>query len=457
MTTWRPRPGPIPTHFQSILYRHPPADGPAVSAPEHFRDLNIDQIVAAVTAGRDEYTLQPFFHRPLAEVDEILYRQEVMRDLESPGLFERIVAFAGRMQEVRRRLRAGEEAHYRWHKNGWLLDAAAVYCDAVRQLTADLTEAEPRSLGLRHFCLWLSDHVGSTTFAAFAADTERVRAGLRTVEYGVVVRGLAVTVRKYQQERDYSAEIEQTFAKFRQGAVKDYLVKFPEYPGMGHVEAQIVELVAKVHPEVFSFYEKYCEQNRDFADPIVLRFDHEIQFYVAYLQYIGRFKSAGLPFCYPTMARETKSIHGRDVFDLALATRLVGEGAAVVPNDFRLDDGERVIAVSGPNQGGKTTFARTLGQLHYLASLGCAVPGSQARLFLCDRILTHFERAEDIETLRGKLQDDLLRIRDVLEQATPDSLVVINEIFSSTALEDAVFLATEVMRRICGSAACASA
>lgn len=121
------------------------------------------------------------------------------------------------------------------------------------------------------------------------------------------------------------------------------------------------------------------------------------------------------------------------------------EYGKTVVNDFTLNALEHIIVVTGPNQGGKTTFARAFGQVHYLASLGLCVPGREAALYLFDNILTHFGREEDLSTLNGKLQDDLVRLRALLDRATSRSIVIVNEIFASTTISDALSLGGHMM------------
>lgn len=430
--------------FESILFARATIRGEELEL-DYFRDLNLDQVVAAVT--KEAPDLPQFFHRQLRDADDIGYRQEVMRDLEGP-LGQQIGAFARQMDQMRRQLRTAGESHYRLNRQSWFLAAAGTYTRAIGQLLNGLQHGEPASSGLRGWRDYLARYAASGSFQMLSADTEKVEAALASVRYCVGIRDGAVTVTAYDGEADYSAEVEEVFAKFRQSGATDYRDKYSGLTGANHIEAQIAELVAKLHPGIFREFDAYCARHAGFIEPAIDRFDREVQFYLSYLAYIEPLRRAGLPFCYPAVGRETKALYAADTFDLALAANVVSENGGLVLNDFHLEGDERVVVISGPNQGGKTTFARALGQLHHLASLGCPVPGSAARIFLCDRIFTHFEREERVEDLRGKLHDDVLRIHRILAAATPDSLIVMNEIFSATTLADAVFLATAVMRRV---------
>jgi hypothetical protein len=341
-----------------------------------------------------------------------------------------------------------DKLHFKYHKEGWFLEAADVYCEAVNNLAHDLSVAHVQSRGLLAFREYLRGYAESAVFTSLAADTKQLKSDLSAVKYTILVNGNGIRVRKYESENDYSDEVEDIFRKFRQGAVRDYRVNLPTGIGMNHVEAAILDLVTKLYPDTFSTLLDFFTRNTDYPDETVSAFDRQIQFYLAYLDYTAKFRGAGLRFCYPEISEQSKEIYDYDGFDLSLAQRLISENSPVVCNDFHLRDKERVFVVSGPNQGGKTTFARTFGQLHYLAALGCPVPGREARLFLFDRLFAHFERAEDINNLRGKLEDDLVRIHSILSQATSSSIVIMNEIFTSTTLQDAVFLSERVMQRI---------
>jgi hypothetical protein len=450
--------------FHSILFDRPvtAAEIDAAHEPTFFGDLNLDQVLAAMTAGRQEYDLEPFFYLPARDIAAVRYRHEVLQDLENDGVFAAVQRFADRMRRMRKDLAQADKLHYTLEKQRWFLDAVDGYRTAVTGLAYDLAGLELGSRGLGAFRDYLTGYVRSPGFRTLVTDTSSLLSDLGEVEYSVHIRGAGVRVSRYERETDYSADVERTFAKFQQGAVKDYRVSFHAYPDMNHVEARIVELVARLFPDTFSELADYCVRHRDYLDETMRVFDRQVQFYIAYLEYMRPFTATGLPFCYPQVSARSKHIHVADAYDLALATKLISGrpgstpvSGKVVTNDFEMAPPERIVVVTGPNQGGKTTFARMFGQLHYLASLGLPVPARQARLFLCDRLFTHFERQESLETLRGKLDDELFRVRDILSAATADSVVVMNESFTSTTLEDALFLGTEVMHRLIGLGALA--
>jgi DNA mismatch repair protein MutS len=442
----------VPVHsFASLLGPDAGATPPENDqpVPDFASDLNLDQVISAIVADREEGSLiaQLLLQRS-ADAAVIEYRHEVFRDLEDPALFGAATRFSEQMREVRAHLSQLPKMSSGLQRQGWFLDAAAIYCDAVRSLAADLAGSRVTSRGLSSFRDFIAAYVRSAGFVRLDSETSACRAGLANIMYQVRISGPHVEVSRYEGEPDYSAEIVKTFERFQQGAAKDYRVQYRGWPGMNHVAAQIGDRVARLFRAEFSVLDDFCRQHAQFIDPTVSQFDRELQFYIAYLAYIEPVRSSGLSFCYPELTSGSKEIFARETFDLALAAKLAPSSQAVVTNDFHLAGSERVIVVSGPNQGGKTTFARTFGQLHHLGATGCPVPGSAARVFMCDQIFTHFEHEEDIADLTGKLEDDLLRIQRVLLKATSRSVIIMNEIFTSTTLSDARFLGEKVLAKV---------
>lgn len=436
--------------FYSILYERPEDAPPLelVEQPAFFGDLNLDQVVDTITAGRVDHDLKPFYYSPLQSVRGIFYRQRIMQDLEDPTLAAGIQEFTDKMRDMRNHIKQAAKLDQPYQKHSWFLDAVDIYCAAVHGLAIDLKGPRISSPGLKAWHDYIAAYIDSPPFTALISETRELKEKFSRVSYCLQITGNRVNVRSFHSESDYSAQVAKTFAKFERKAVRDYTVQLPSFPGLNHVEEKILDRVARLHPDLFQDLDRFCVRHGSYLDEKIAAFDREIQFYLSYLDYIAVLRRAGLKFCYPQVSDHSKDELNSEGFDLALAYKLCSEGLAVVCNDYFLKGSERILVVSGPNQGGKTTFARSFGQLHYLASLGCPVPGREARLFLFDRLFTHFEKEETITNLHGKLQDDLTRIHQILKESTAKSIIIVNEIFTSTTLVDALYLGKKILERI---------
>lgn len=442
------------TQFTSILFDESQAaiDLERVKQPECFGDLHLDQIVStAVRADAGDTAAahaDRFFHLPLHDIAAVEYRHEVFRDLERDPVRAPIDALVTGMRTMRTRLNQAMHLSHRLQQLGWFAHAADAYCQTMVALAEELNTMDVASRGLRRFADYVAGYVAGDRFRTLAADTADVQAALRTVRYTVHIEGLKVHVDKYNGQTNYGADVATIFDRFAAEAAKDYRIRMTNFVDMDHVEERVLDCVARLFPAVFSRLDAFYTQHQHYPDATITRFDREVRFYLYYLEFMRRFTRIGLQFCYPRLTETAATLAAHNAFDLALAIKAGHDDLAVVCNDFELSKDERVIVITGPNQGGKTTFARTIGQVAYLGALGCPVPAEHAVVALPDEIYTHFERQETLATLRGKLDNELVRIHDILSDATPSSIIVMNESFSSTTVDDSVLIGTEVLRRI---------
>lgn len=414
--------------------------------PEYFADIALARVVAAV-CDRD-LAVAPYFRLPARSVATVRYRQDVCRDLRrDAALSDRLRRFCETMAEVRAADARATRLRLPPERDAWALHGANLYLKGVAELGAALTDHSAASAGLRDLHGHLDELIGSRAFAALTHDAAEATALMERIEYTVWIKGPDVRIGGYNGEPDYGTEVAAVFDRFRIDAPARRTEDPPTRPGLDGVEAAVLNRVTELFPDTFRTLARFRERHTGYHDPVVMQADNEIRWYLAYLDFVSRLEAAGLPFTMPTVT-DRPVLRAENTFDVAMAITLVQHGAAVVGNDLTLSEDERVLVVTGPNHGGKTSVARAFGQIHHLAALGLPVPGTSVEVGLFDALFTRFERPESVDDQLGRLEEDIVGMRAILSAATTMSVVVMNETFSSTSLEDEIRLGTTVVRRL---------
>ena len=421
----------------------------ASKMPECFTDLNLDQIIEPLLREKLNRGLGRFFYTPLEDIETVLFRQSVMRDLENKELRTAVSAFSEAMillweeaEQLRATLTAKTTYENDFLSRGQMLELTERYCSLIDELSSVLGKFAPASEGMKGFFAYLSDYAVSREFNELRGNISALRERFDKVRFCMLIKGDTIKIRKYEGQERLADSVEPLFERFICEGLPKYKRHFPETPSSRSVEAELLGMVAELFPELFGDLNAFCMKYLNYGNDTVLLFAREVRFYLSWLEYTDKVADEGLYFCYPELSMTADGLYDLDFYDLALASII---GKKTVPNDFELREGERILVITGPNQGGKTTFTRSFGQVHWLASLGLRVQGSRARLLLFDHILTHFEKEEDLVNLSGKLQDDLIRLKAIMDIGTSRSIFLINEIFTSTTLADALDLSGLMM------------
>jgi len=171
----------------------------------------------------------------------------------------------------------------------------------------------------------------------------------------------------------------------------------------------------------------------------------ELAFYIGCLNLYDELTGLGVRTCLPRpTAPGTRKLRFSGLSDPSLG--LVSR-RSVVPNDLNAD-GKSLIIVTGANQGGKTTFLRSVGLAQLMMQGGLFVAAEIFEAELCAGLFTHFRREEDVTMTRGKLDAELDRMSEIVDALRQDALLLFNESFSGTNEREGSEIAGQIVRAL---------
>jgi DNA mismatch repair ATPase MutS len=168
----------------------------------------------------------------------------------------------------------------------------------------------------------------------------------------------------------------------------------------------------------------------------------ELAFYVGCVNLHEQLARKGEPICLPQpAAAEERRLSFRGLCDVCLTLNL---NQRVVGNDVDADKKDLVI-VTGANQGGKSTFLRSVGLAQLMMQCGMFVPADYFCSSVCDGLFSHYKREEDPGMRSGKLDEELSRMSDIVGHITSHSLILFNEPFAATNEREGSEIARQIM------------
>ncbi len=189
---------------------------------------------------------------------------------------------------------------------------------------------------------------------------------------------------------------------------------------------------------------EYVMENTDF----LLRLLPEIEFAVKGSDLAASLAArSGCSVCIPRiMPWQDKAFRAKELYNPRVALAISGE---TVTNDLEFDDNGRIYVLTGPNRGGKSVITVALGAAQAMFQLGLPVPAADAEISPVDGIFTHFPEGADDTIDKGRLGEECARLREIFDQVTENSLILLDESLSSTGAYEATYIASEIL---CGFA-----
>lgn len=414
---------------------------PAVKEPELIQDLELNTVINAM-AQEDEYLydVAKLALMSSLEAPEIIrYRQEILKDcLKNSAIVREIYSLP---------IEATDRKHRHWmgiftrYPSGVLSGAVQMlemFVTLLRKLKqiADEHAGEFESQGFRRFFAMVQEELTDEYFIVVEdhLKTLKFKHGvLISAELGNGNEGTNYILRK----TNYGSWdwIKRLFSK-----------KSPMYSYTLHPRDEAgARALGELRDKGLNLVANATGQSADHIDHFFNVLRSELAFYIGCLNLSERLSALGEPIAFPDPAPASERQHAfTGLYDVALSLTMKKK---VVGNNVNAD-GKDLTVITGANQGGKSTFLRSIGLAQLMMQCGMFVPAESFRANVCTGLFTHYKREEDSSMTSGKFDEELVRMSRIIDGIKPHSIVLFNESFAATNEREGSEIARQIVNAL---------
>lgn len=402
------------------------------------QDLGLDVLFSAMSLG-DKFLYEVAEKAVLTgmnnDLETILYRQHILRDcLKNPSIIRNIYEIAIESIESKKKS-WGYFSKYLPAVLSGSIEVLQILVDMLKKLKniADEHGDKFESEGFKTFFAMLKKELSEEYFASIQNHLIELKfrdGVLISAELGKGNKGVNYTLRKSQDKR-------QNWIK------RIFGTKLPGYTFyISDRDESGAKAISELKDRGINLVANALAQSADHIISFFTMLRTELAFYVGCLNLHERLEQKGEPMSFPLPVLPGERKHSfNGLYDVCLALKMEQR---VVGNDVNADNKDLVI-ITGANQGGKTTFLRSIGLAQLMMQCGMFVPAKSFSSNICNSIFTHYKREEDTTMKSGKLDEELSRMNNIVNNITPNSMLLFNESFAATNEREGSEIARQII------------